>query len=129
MGHFGEMRFGVIAPETTSVGIAAMGTTVAELVRQRLIVAGFERDTFKVAVGWSEFPHRATTREGLISAAQEALEASKHEGADRGVVKDSPHGAAARAPPAPIRSKRRGIFPRGLFSAPDAGRLRPADGG
>ena len=42
VGHLGGMRFAVIAPETTSAGVAAMAATVAGVVRQRLIVAGFD---------------------------------------------------------------------------------------
>jgi GGDEF domain-containing protein len=80
VGHFGDMRFGVIAPETTSVGVAAMANTVSAVVRERLLVAGFARDSFDVAVGWAEFPHRATSREGLMGAAQDALQASKRQG-------------------------------------------------
>ena len=60
MGHLGGMRFALIAPETTSAGVAAMAATVAGVVRQRLVVAGFDPDGFDVAVGWAEFPHRAT---------------------------------------------------------------------
>jgi hypothetical protein len=66
----------VIAPETTSAGVAAMAATTAGVVRQRLLVAGFDPDRFDVALGWAEFPHRATDREGLMTAALEALDAS-----------------------------------------------------
>ena len=76
VGHLGGMRFAVIAPETTSSGVAAMAATVAGVVRQRLLVAGFDPDSFDVALGWAEFPHRATDRMGLMTAALEALEAS-----------------------------------------------------
>jgi GGDEF domain-containing protein len=98
VGHFGDLRFGVIAPETTSAGVAAMAATVAAVVRERLLVAGFEGAHFDVAVGWAEFPHRATSREGLMSAAQDALEASKRERAPQGVP-DSPRGASAAGSP------------------------------
>ena len=76
VGHLGGMRFGLIAPETTSAGVAAMAHTVAGAVRQRLVVAGFDPNGFDVATGWAEFPHRATERQGLMTAALEALEAS-----------------------------------------------------
>jgi GGDEF domain-containing protein len=99
VGHFDDMRFGVIAPETTSAGVAAMAATVAGVVRERLIVAGFEGAKFDVAVGWAEFPHRATTREGLMAAAQDALEASKREGAEHGAA--TPQGAPAAGSPGP----------------------------
>jgi GGDEF domain-containing protein len=77
IGHPGGLRFAVVAPETTSAGAGAMAATIADLVRHRLVVAGYNPDTFQVAVGWAEFPHRATTREDLMLAALEALEVSK----------------------------------------------------
>lgn len=76
VGHLGGMRFALIAPETTSGGVAAMAATVAGSVRHRLVVAGFDPDAFDVVTGWAEFPHRATDREGLMTAALEALQAS-----------------------------------------------------
>ena len=77
VGHPGGLRFFVVAPETTSSGASAMAATVASLVRQRLVVAGYDPDTFQVATGWAEFPHRASNREELMLAALEALEVSK----------------------------------------------------
>ena len=76
-GKVGDMRFALLAPETTSAGVSTMASTTAEIIRQRLTVAGFDPETFEVGVGWAEFPHRATTRDGLMAAAAEALEASK----------------------------------------------------
>jgi GGDEF domain-containing protein len=96
VGHLGGMRFALIAPETTSAGVAAMAATVAAAVRQRLVVAGFDPDNFDVATGWAEFPHRATEREGLMTAALEALEAS----AGRSAAADTAHGAASTEPAA-----------------------------
>jgi diguanylate cyclase (GGDEF)-like protein len=100
VGHFGGVRFGVIAPETTSVGVSTMAATVSAIVRERLLVAGFAADSFDVAVGWAEFPHRATTREGLMSAAQEALRASRQPDAQRGEQEARP-GAPAPGSPGP----------------------------
>jgi GGDEF domain-containing protein len=77
VGRLSGLRFVVVAPETTASGAAAMGNTVAGVVRQRLMVAGFEPETFSVDVGWAEFPHRATTRDGLLAAAQAAIEATR----------------------------------------------------
>ena len=54
-----------------------MANTLAGVVRQRLMVAGFDSEMFSVDVGWAEFPHRATTREDLMAAAQAALEATR----------------------------------------------------
>lgn len=96
VGHLGGMRFGLIAPETTSAGVAAMAHTVAGAVRQRLVVAGFDPNGFDVATGWAEFPHRATEREGLMTAALEALEASAGGAAADHVA----HGGASTEPAA-----------------------------
>jgi hypothetical protein len=81
VGHPAGLRFTLVAPETTSVGVAAMASTLVNVVRQRLVVAGFHPEEFQVAVGWAEFPHRAANREDLMLAALEALEISKVGGA------------------------------------------------
>ena len=60
-----------------------MASILTEKIRQRLVIAGFDSDQFQVAVGWAEFPHRATTREDLMLAALEALEISKSGDAER----------------------------------------------
>lgn len=96
VGSFGDLRFALIAPETTSAGVAAMASTLADVVRQRLLVAGFAPDGFEVAVGWADFPHRASTREDLVLAAMEALEASKTGAVER----PAEHGGPRTAPAA-----------------------------
>ena len=73
-----------------------MASTVAGVVRQRLLVAGFDAEGFDVALGWAEFPHRATEREGLMKAALDALEAS----AGRAAAAQAAHGAAGTEPAA-----------------------------
>jgi GGDEF domain-containing protein len=83
VGHPAGLRFTIVAPETTSAGVAAMASTLTDKVRHRLVVAGFDQSEFQVAVGWAEFPHRATTREDLMLAALEALEISKGGDAER----------------------------------------------
>jgi GGDEF domain-containing protein len=95
VGHPGGLRFTLVAPETTSAGVAAFASTLAAVVRQRLVVAGFEPGSFEVAVGWAEFPHRATTREDLVLAALEALEVSKTGGYERAAEHSGPHTAPA----------------------------------
>ena len=95
VGHPGGLRFFVVAPETTASGASAMATTVASLVRQRLVVAGYDPDTFQVATGWAEFPHRASNREELMLAALEALEVSK-----TGAEQHSPEPGGHRPAPA-----------------------------
>lgn len=98
VGHPGGLRFAVVAPETTSAGVAAMAATVASLVRQRMIVAGFAPESFQVAVGWAEFPHRATTREDLMLAALESLELSKSGGSERPAEQGGPSTTPATGP-------------------------------
>ena len=61
-----------------------MAATLGDVVRRRLLVAGYEPDSFTVIVGWAEFPHRATDREGLMTAALQALEASREEAHETG---------------------------------------------
>jgi GGDEF domain-containing protein len=79
VGHLGGFRFALVAPETTSGGAAAMAAILGDVVRQRLLVAGYDPQGFAVAVGWAEFPHRAKTHEELMGAALRALEASKEQ--------------------------------------------------
>jgi diguanylate cyclase (GGDEF)-like protein len=81
VGHLGGLRFGLVAPETTASGVATMGNTLAGMVRERLMVAGYDPETFSVDVGWAEFPHRATTRDDLMAAAQASLDAARSRGA------------------------------------------------
>ena len=38
-----------------------MASTLTDVVRRRLLVAGYDLQEFAVVVGWAEFPHRATT--------------------------------------------------------------------
>ena len=98
VGHPGDLRFNLVAPETTAAGVAAMAATIAGVVRQRLVVAGFEAGTFEVAAGWAEFPHRATTREDLMLAALEALEISKSAEAEKPAEQAGPHTSPAADP-------------------------------
>lgn len=79
--HLGGLRFAVMTPETTAPGAAAVAGTVADMVRRRLISAGYDGGTFEVAVGWADFPGNASTAEELISATEASLERR-----DRGLV-------------------------------------------
>jgi len=72
--HLGGMRFAVMTPETTAPGAAAVAGTVADMVRRRLISAGYDGGTFEVAVGWADFPGNASTSEELIAATTASLE-------------------------------------------------------
>ena len=59
--HLGGLRFSVMTPETTAPGAAAVAGTVADMVRRRLISAGYDGGSFDVAVGWADFPGNAQT--------------------------------------------------------------------
>ena len=76
IGRVEGFRFALVAPETTSAGAAALAATLTEVVRQRLLVAGYDAQRFAVHAGWAEFPHRASTRPELMAAAVQALEDS-----------------------------------------------------
>jgi GGDEF domain-containing protein len=72
--HLHGLRFAVMAPETPATGAAAVAGTVADMVRRRLITAGYDGGTFDVAVGWADFPGVAETPAELIAAATDSLE-------------------------------------------------------
>jgi GGDEF domain-containing protein len=72
--HLGGLRFAVMTPETTAPGAAAVAGTVADMVRRRLISAGYDGGNFDVAVGWADFPSNASTGEELIAATKASLE-------------------------------------------------------
>jgi GGDEF domain-containing protein len=72
--HLGGLRFAVLTPETTAPGAAAVAGTVADMVRRRLISAGYDGGTFEVAVGWADFPGNASTAQELIAATTASLE-------------------------------------------------------
>jgi len=72
--HLGGLRFSVMTPETTAPGAAAVAGTVADMVRRRLISAGYDGGTFDVAVGWADFPGSAETAEDLVAATTASLE-------------------------------------------------------
>ena len=72
--HLGGLRFAVMTPETTAPGAAAVAGTVADMVRRRLISAGYDGGNFEVAVGWADFPANASTAQELIAATTASLE-------------------------------------------------------
>jgi len=72
--HMGGLRFAVMAPETPAPGAAAVAGTVADMVRKRLIAAGYDAGSFDVAVGWADYPGVADSAAGLMGAATESLE-------------------------------------------------------
>ena len=75
--HLGGLRFAVMAPETPASGAAAVAGTVADMVRKRLISAGYDAGSFDVAVGWADYPGAADTPSALIAAATASLERSE----------------------------------------------------
>ena len=64
--HLGGLRFAVMTPETTAPGAAAVAGTVADMVRRRLISAGYDGGNFEVAVGWADFPSTAENAPDLV---------------------------------------------------------------
>ena len=72
--HLGGLRFAVMTPETTAPGAAAVAGTVADMVRRRLISAGYDGGNFEVAVGWADFPVGSSTAAELIEATTASLE-------------------------------------------------------
>lgn len=74
--HLTGLRFAIVAPETDAAGAASISEDVADVVRRRLMTLGYEADSFEIAVGWSDFPHRAQSRSALLDAVTEDLEAA-----------------------------------------------------
>jgi GGDEF domain-containing protein len=81
--HLGGLRFSVMTPETTAPGAAAVAGTVADMVRRRLISAGYDGGSFDVAVGWADFPGNAENAADLVAATTASLERG-----DRGLSGD-----------------------------------------
>lgn len=93
--HLGGLRFAVMAPETNSTGAAAVAGTVADMVRKRLISAGYDAGSFDIAVGWADYPGVADTAGGLIGSATASLERSESaRGGTFGSPQATPHPAA-----------------------------------
>ena len=72
--HLGGLRFAVMTPETPLPGAAAVAGIVADMVRRRLISAGYDGGSFDVAVGWADFPGAANNAGELINATRTSLE-------------------------------------------------------
>ncbi len=72
--HLGGLRFAVMTPETTAPGAAAVAGTVADMVRRRLISAGYDGGNFEVAVGWADYPGTAENASDLVTATTASLE-------------------------------------------------------
>jgi len=79
--RLGEFRFAVIAPETEGVGAAAFGRGLVDVVRKRLMTLGYEAESFKIAVGWADYPRAAKSRAELLQLARVSIEASLASGA------------------------------------------------
>jgi GGDEF domain-containing protein len=81
--HLGGLRFAVLAPEADGTGAARVAENVAEIVRTKVESLGFEPTQFQVAVGWADYPGAADSRPGLLSQAQNNLEAAAVRGTPR----------------------------------------------
>ena len=75
VAHMGGLRFAVLAPETTGEGAATVAEITTDVVRKRLVTLGYESNSFDIAVGWSDYPHRAHSRGELLAVARAYLEA------------------------------------------------------
>ena len=74
--HLQKLRFAIVAPETDAAGATSIAETVADVVRRRLVTLGYEAASFEIAVGWADFPQRASSRSELLEAATEDLRAA-----------------------------------------------------
>jgi diguanylate cyclase (GGDEF)-like protein len=67
--YLGQLRFAIVAPETTAAGAASIAETVSDVVRRRLVTLGYDTASFEIAVGWADYPHHARSRSELLEAA------------------------------------------------------------
>src|SRR5207245_9819009 len=74
--HLQKLRFAIVAPETDAAGATSIAETVADVVRRRLVTLGYEAASFEIAVGWADFPQRASSRSELLERATEDLRAA-----------------------------------------------------
>jgi hypothetical protein len=82
-GHLGGLRFAVLAPEADAAGAERVAGNVADVVRSRLEALATDPGEFEIAVGWSAYPGDADSRPGLLSQAQNNLEAAVVRAASR----------------------------------------------
>jgi GGDEF domain-containing protein len=75
-GHVGGLRFAVVAPEADAQGVASVAGNFAEVVREKIESLGFEPTEFQIAAGWAQYPNDGDSRPGLLSQAQNNLEAA-----------------------------------------------------
>jgi diguanylate cyclase (GGDEF)-like protein len=74
-GHLGGLRFAVLAPEADAGGAERIAANVKEVVGSEVRSLGYEPSQFEIAVGWAVYPGDADSRPGLLSQAQNNLEA------------------------------------------------------
>jgi diguanylate cyclase (GGDEF)-like protein len=82
-GHLGGLRFAVLAPEADATGAVRVAENVVEVVHTKMQSLGYEEGQFQVAVGWAAYPDDADSRPGLLSQAQNNLEAAALRGQAR----------------------------------------------
>ena len=75
-GHLGGLRFAVLAPESDAAGAASIAGNVQKVVGSEVETLGYEPSQYEVAVGWAVYPDDADSRPGLLSQAQNNLEAA-----------------------------------------------------
>jgi diguanylate cyclase (GGDEF)-like protein len=75
-GHLGGLRFAILAPESDAAGAASIARNVQKVVGSEVESLGYEPSQYEVAVGWAAYPGDADSRPGLLSQAQNNLEAA-----------------------------------------------------
>lgn len=82
--RYGGEEFAILLPETDSQGARIIADRIRQEIGRRPIFTRLEESTHvTISIGVSEFPQDADQREDLISAADQALYASKRNGRDR----------------------------------------------
>jgi GGDEF domain-containing protein len=99
-GHLSGLRFALIAPETGAAGAATIAENITEVLRTEVEALGYDRSQFEIAVGWANYPHHADSRPGLLSQAQNNLEAAAVANQVRPSPPQPDASPAARAAPA-----------------------------
>lgn len=85
--RYGSAEFAVILPETSHHNAKEVAERLRQIIRVKEIPA---IGTITVSIGVSSYPGNADNPEGLVKAAQQALNIAKYEGRDR--VKDAQTG-------------------------------------
>jgi GGDEF domain-containing protein len=95
-----RLRFAVVAIETSGHGVAALGRSLAEQIRKRVLALGYESGSFLVSVGWSDGVYEEMPREQMLAEAEHSLASAAATGDGIALPRDS----KAPAPP-PLASR------------------------